>query len=240
MQIEDIQGDPKRRSGWLIPVAVFFATACLSALVFAYYLVPDSGGFGVELPAPTDSTAPIALAIGQTRFQVPANYLPLASTREGGDTGRIAIAALLPDFVGHTSANAEAFVEMGPAARSVSIDLRGAPVPAPEAARMDRVYLVQTVDRAGTPGPYGLRQYAFRADSGYHNQDLLVGATDSGTVILLCTKPAPEVAAPSCMRDTALAPDLALSYRFRRAQLANWRTIEAGARALVTRFTVKS
>jgi hypothetical protein len=234
--IESIGGEARRRSGRLIPLAVFFSTAWLSAVVLAYYFVPDPGGLGVELPAPTDATRAIALSTGMSRFQIPANYLPLATTRKGGPMPAIAITALLPDLSGYTLGSAEAFADTGANARIVAIRLRGAPVPPPESDRMQRIYLPQIADAGGAPGPFGLRQYAFRANSGYHNQDLLVGRTASGTVILLCTKADPEVAAPSCMRDTALAPGLAMSYRYKRAQLKDWQAIDAKVRALVTGF----
>jgi hypothetical protein len=237
--IDGITRGARQRSGWLIPLAVFFATACLSALVLAYYFVPEGSALGVELPAPTGATGSVALSLGAARFRIRANYLPLASTRKGGAVAIIPIAALLPDLSGYSASAADAFADHSAGARVVAISLRATAIPPPEAERLRRIYLLQTLDRTGAPGPFGLYQYAFRADSGYHNQDLFVGRTNSGMVILLCTKADPEVAAPSCMRDTALAPDLAMSYRFKRAQLKAWRSIDAKVRALVTRFHAK-
>src|SRR6266446_164933 len=90
---EEFGGPARRRSGWLIPLAVFFVTACLSALVLAYYFAPAPPG-------------------------------------------------------------------------------------------LERVYLSQIENPKGQPGPYGLRQYAFRADSGYHDQDLFVGSDTAGSMVL--------------------------------------------------------
>jgi hypothetical protein len=80
----------------------------------------------------------------------------------------------------------------------------------------------------------------FRADSGYHDQDLFAGTLDTGAlVLLLCNKPGPDTPSPNCMRDTAFGDGLALSYRFKRTQLAQWREIDAGVRALLAKFRDK-
>lgn len=229
-------GLAKRRTGWVMPMAVFFVTACASALVLAYYVLPDSGELGVELPAPSAGTREVALAIGGTRFRIPANFLPLASTRRGGSVGSIAMAALLPNLAGYSIDDAPAFADNGATSRVVAIGLHGAPVPPSEDERLARIYLPQVQDTGGTPGPYGLMRYAFRADSGYHAQELFVGETPAGKAIFLCTRLDAGAPAPNCMRDTALAPDLALSYRFKRESLKDWRAIEDGVRALTARF----
>jgi hypothetical protein len=238
-QVGDIEL-ARRRSGWLIPVAVFFVTACFSALVLAYYFAPDPGGLGIELPAPIDSTRPVDLSVGETRFRIPANYLPLASTRKGGQAESIPISVLFPELSGHTLATADAFADDGPNSRVIAVALRGALPPVSEDDRLARIYLPQVTDKGGAAGPYGLRQYSFRADSGYHMQELFVGRSDSGTVLLLCTRTDSAAAAPNCMRDTGLAPGLSMSYRFRRASLKDWREIDAKMRALIERFEVKS
>ena len=69
---------------------------------------------------------------------------------------------------------------------------------------------------------------------------MFVGMTESGAIVLLCTKLAPGVAAPSCLRDMPLGEGLSLSYRFRRAHLAEWRKIDSGIRARVASFMQRS
>ena len=232
-------GQAKQRSGWLIPLAVFFITACLSALVLAYYFVPEPVRLAEELPAPTDATRAVAIVGGDTQFRIPANYLPLASARQGGASTKIVLAALLPDFDGYDLGSADAFADNGPESRVVGITLHATAVPPPEQQRIERIYSAQLADKDGKPGPYGFREYAFRADSGYHDQDLFVAQTDAGPAIFLCTKIGPDVVSPSCMRDVAFTPGLGLSYRFRRAYLKDWRDIDAKARALVAKFVDK-
>ena len=98
-------GEPtKRRSGWLIPLAVFFVTACLSALVLAYYFAPAPPGLAQEQPAPTDANRPVALSLGSTGLRIPANYILLASARRGGHAARRAFQCRADRACRHLSA----------------------------------------------------------------------------------------------------------------------------------------
>jgi hypothetical protein len=236
---DDFGGPAKQHSGWLIPLAVFFVTACLSALVLAYYFAPASPGLAEERSAPTDATRDIALVLGPTRFRIPANYLPIASQRRGGAMNDLTLIAMLPDLKGYTLDAAPDLTINGPDSRVIGIMLKTGPTVLPEGDRLERIYMGQVVDPKGEPGPYGLRQYVFRADSGYHDQDLFVGASEAGTAVLLCTKLAPDVISPGCLRDIPLGGGLSLSYRFKRGQLAQWRTIDAGVRARIASFVQK-
>ena len=95
---------------------------------------------------------------------------------------------------------------------------------------MSRVYLSQIESPVASPGPYGLKQYRFRADSGYHDQDLFVSETDKAPMIFLCNKPGPDTPSPNCLRDTSLDGTIGFSYRFKRAELAQWKTIDSADR----------
>jgi hypothetical protein len=236
---DEFGGRAKQRSGWLIPLAVFFVTACLSALMLAYYVTPGPPGLGQEQPAPTDATRMIALSVGPARFRIPANYILLASARRGGAVNELALIAMLPDLQGYTLGAAPDLTANAPDSHAVHVMLKSGQRLLPEKERIDRIYMAQVENAQGRPGPYGLRQYAFRADSGYHDQDLFVAATNEGPILFLCTKLAPDVASPNCLRDLPLADGVSLSYRFKRAHLGEWRKIDPGVRARIVEFMEK-
>ena len=236
---DDFGGPVKQHSSWLIPLMVFFVTACLSALVLAYYFAPASPGLVQEQSAPTDATRTIAVSVGATRFRIPANYIAMASQRRDGVTNDLALIATLPDLKGYTLDAAPDLTANGPDSRVIDIMLKNGRPVLPEQDRLDRIYMGQVIDPKGKPGPYGLRQYAFRADSGYHDQDLFVGSSDTGPAVLLCTKLAPDVVSPGCLRDMPLGGGLSLSYRFKRGHLREWRVIDAGVRARIDAFAQK-
>jgi hypothetical protein len=233
---DDFGGPATQHSGWLLPLVVFFVTACLSALILAYYFARPSTSLVDEQPAPTDATRIIALSVGTTRFRVPANYIALASQRRGGAADELTLIATLPDLKGYTLDVASDLTANGPDSRVIDIRVKTGRTVLPEQDRFTRIYLEQVADPKGVAGPYGLRQYAFRADSGYHDQDLFVGTDDAGSQVLLCTKLAPNVVSPSCLRDIPLGHGLSLSYRFKRGHLREWRAIDNGIRARLTMF----
>ena len=237
---EEFGGPARRRSGWLIPLAVFFVTACLSALVLAYYFAPAPPGLAQEQPAPTDATRPVGLSLGSTQLRIPANYILLASARRGGAANELALIAMLPDLQGYTLGAAQDLTANAPDSRVVNLMLKIVQGLLPEQERLERVYMTQVENPKGQLGPYGLRQYAFRADSGYHDQDLFVGSDTAGPMVLLCTKLASDIPSPSCLRDMPLGNGLALSYRFKRAHLAQWRAIDTRIRALMGAFVEKT
>ncbi len=95
---DEFGGLAQQRSSWLIPLVVFFVTACLSAIVLAYYFAPGPPGLGQEMPSPTDTTRPVTLTLGPQHFRIPANYILLSSARRGGALNELSMAAVLPEF----------------------------------------------------------------------------------------------------------------------------------------------
>src|SRR5882672_1186021 len=139
---DEFGGPAKRRSGWVIPLAVFFVTACLSALVLAYYFAPAPPGLAQEQPAPTDANRSVELALGATRLKIPANYILLVSARRGGAVNELALIAMLPDFEGYTLGAAQDLTTNAPDSRIINLMLKGE-VLLPEQERLERVYMAQ-------------------------------------------------------------------------------------------------
>jgi hypothetical protein len=105
-----------------------------------------------------------------------------------------------------------------------------------ESDKLSRIYLAYVTDAKGRAGPFGLTQYTFRENTGYRNEDLFVGQSPTGPVVLRCVRFSPEVPSPSCLRDLPIAPNVAMSYRFKRAHLAQWSEIGRGILNLVMTF----
>jgi len=228
----------KERSGWLIPLGVFFVTSCLSALVLAYYFAPGHATLGQELPSPTDATRRIALSVGAVNFHIPANYLPYPSTRSGGTQQEVTLAALLPDLAGFTLGATSEFEANAADSPVIYLTLKSR-IPLPEHERFARIYRAQVQDEYGQEGPYGLRVYEFPADSGYHNQNLFFSQADAASAAIICDKPDPNTPSPNCLRDLPLGGGLGVSYRFKRSRLAAWRQIDKDIRALIAGFVDK-
>jgi hypothetical protein len=233
-------GLAKHRSGWFAPAIAFFVTACLSAVVFAYYFAPGPPGLGEELPEPTDATRPVALMIGSTRFRIPANYVLLTSARRGGTLSEVALAAMLPRLEGYSLSTAKEFAGNTADSPIINLKIRGERAPLPESERLDRIYRFQVEDQQGEREADGLMRFTFRPDSGYRGQELFAGAIDGQPMVILCDRSAPDTPSPNCLRDIPYGEGLGLSYRFKRAHLARWREIDDTVKELLRGFAGKN
>jgi hypothetical protein len=226
----------RKRSGWLIPVSVFAVTFVLSALILLFYLAPNGPGLFEEQAAPTSRSDIVTLSVAGRPFAIPANYLIYDSARTGGERKEIALFALLPDLSGWSNWAADEFASNTAESRVAYLTIHKEQHGLKESDKLARVYLDYVADRKGGEGPYGLRQYVFRPDIGYRSEDLFVGQTAAGPVVLRCVKLTPEVPSPSCLRETLLAPGVSLSLRFKRAHLEDWQDVAAKTDKLMAAF----
>ena len=228
----------KEHSGWWAPLAVAAAVILLSLFVLVYYFLPNPASFIEEHPSPSSRIDRVSVRVGGLSLAIPANYLVFASARKGGSRPEIDIAVSLPDFRGYSETERLLFNASGANSPVVHIKIREDSYNVPEAVRISRVYLEQVADPRGARGPFALSQYQFRDDSGYRGEDLFVGRDGSTIVVLLCERPGSDVPSPNCLRDYPLRSGAALSYRFKRSHLAQWREIASGVRHLVAAFEI--
>jgi hypothetical protein len=230
----------RRHSGWLLPLGVFVVTLILSALVLLYYLRPAPAKLRAEQTMPTTATHIVALRVHGQPFFFPDNYTMFERTRRGGARATVALFAKLPQMSGYTRRDAALFMSNATDSPIVYILIREDKFRLSAAERLDQIYMPYIASRQGTPGPFGLTQYAFRDDSGYRRNDLFVGETPDGPLMLLCVRFSKDVTSPNCLAiDRPLAHDVSISYRFKRSRLAHWRTILNKVKALAIRFEKK-
>lgn len=228
--------DVRQHSGWLIPFVVFVVTAGLSALFLLFYLVPAPTSFIEEHPAPTPRTEAVSLQLGTLKLAIPANYIVYRSARQGGTRKDIALFTLLPDFRGYSTDEAQTFGDNSADSPVVYILVREEQLNLNEAERLKRIYMNYVTDPAGKRGPFGLTQYTFRDDSGYRGEDLFVGQRRDSLVVMRCWRFSQDVPSPGCLRDQRLTRNVAMTYRFKRANLGQWREIADGVNALIAGF----
>jgi hypothetical protein len=233
---EDADDTVRKRSGWWIPLGVFLVIVVLSLLFLLYYLAPTPPPLFSEQESPTSSTEPVTLEIGGLKLRVPQNYLRYDSARMGGRRREIALFAMLPDLSGWSNWDAQTFVDDGPRSRLVRMEIREDPSSLGEAEKLRRIYLAYVADPKPAPDQFELQHYAFRGESGYHNQDLFVGPTPRGPAVMRCERITPENASPNCYREMPLPKGAELTYRFKRSKLNHWREIDEAANRLMAEF----
>src|SRR5262249_9952277 len=156
----------------------------LSAIILVYYLAPNPQTFVNEQPAPTSDPSLVALRVHGLKLWIPANYIQFQSVRQGGARRDVSLVAILPDLAGWSTNEAQTFAANTADSPVVYLLIRDEEVNRSEADRLARIYLNYVTDQKGAPGPFGLTQYTFRDDSGYRAEDLFVGQTAAGPVIL--------------------------------------------------------
>jgi hypothetical protein len=226
-----------QHSGWLIPAAFLCAILLLSGLFLGWYLRP-----GPKVgAAPTDQDTLVGLTMGGVAFTIPANYIQNAAARSGGTQTSISLAALFPSWHGYSDGEANAFADNAPDSPVVRLALRDDANPLDASARLTRIYQPYIVNPEGAPGPFGLTQYGFAANSGYEREDLFAGRDNGKLLLFLCEQPAPDLPSPNCLAtDQPLGKSVSLSWRFKRAYLARWRELSGGVAALMARFETKT
>jgi hypothetical protein len=232
MTIQDQREETHGHSGWLLPLAIGFAILLLSGLFLGWYLRP-----GPKVEQATDQPTPVELTVGGQAFAIPANYIANPGARGGGDQASVTMAALFPSWHGYSDADARLFSGNAADSPVIRLTLRGNAGALSTADRLSRIYLPYVADQTGGAGPFGLTQYGFRPDSGYARNELFVGHADSGPLLLLCEKDAPDLPSPNCVAmERPIGKGLSLSWRFKRAYLARWREMAAGVQILVHKF----
>jgi len=225
-----------QHSGWLIPLGVALVILALCGMFLLYYLRPVSGTFRDNRP--TAAATRVALTVRGVSLSIPANYIETRGARGGGDMDVVPVFALLPDMRGYSDTDRAAFASNAPDSAVLHLQIKADTNSLDPASRFTRIYRPYMVDPQGTPGPFGLTRYEFRADSGYGRNDLFVGPdANHGTLLLLCERPAQDLPSPNCLAiDRPIAPNVNLAYRFKRSQLAQWRLIDNGVSRLVSSF----
>ncbi|MGH6888662.1 MAG: hypothetical protein ACREHF_05625 [Rhizomicrobium sp.] len=223
-------------SGWVLMMAVGAAMAVLCVIFLLYYLAPPPTVLMEEHVSPSARIYPVYLRLAGLRLDIPANYLPYASERSGGGREQIVLYAELPDFRGYSGREAATFRDNDARSAILHILIKKEEYEIAESSRLDRIYLDAVRNRHGRKGPFGLVEYTFRNDSGYRGEDLFVGGTSKGIVVMRCTRPGAELPSAHCLREFQFAPDVSLSYRFALSQLSAWRRIADGVNRLAESF----
>ena len=229
------QSEIHQHSGWLIPLGVGLVILALCGLFLLYDLRPGIGLF--RNVSPTANAQAVKLVVQGISFTIPGNYLDSRSSRRGGDVDVVALSALLPDMRGYSADEAGLFLSNAPDSPVVHLILRGDTDSLSGADRLARIYLPYVSAPQGAAGEFGLTRYTFRDGTGYERNDLYVGDSGQGPLLLLCERPAQDLPSPNCLAiDHPVAQGVTLSYRFKRAQLSGWRDIAKGVDRVVANF----
>lgn len=222
-----------QHSGWLVPLGLFGVVVALSGFFLLYYLRPPPAPFRDNRP--TAAATMVNLRVRGIVLHIPARFIEARAVRAGGDRDTVSLFAALPDMRGYTAAEDSLFASNASDSPIVHILIRTDANGMDTQTRLRRIYMPYIAEPKGEPAPFGLTRYGFRADSGYGRSDLYVGKGNGP--LLLCEQPAQDLPSPNCLAiDRPIAQGVSLSYRFKRARLADWQAVAAGVNRLISDF----
>jgi hypothetical protein len=233
-------GEVHAHSSWILP-AIFLVVAGLIGIGFyILFTGPTVDDLQGNTAWPTAATDTADIRIDNAVFRVPANYTKLRRSRSDGDADDIPMHALLPNLAPWTQAQAKEFNSNSWNARVVQILLAVDHAKLTYQDKFDRGIRPRSSTPDGIPGPHGLTTYKFDAGTGYENTEWLTATLEDGSrFVMRCDAAATGNFGSSCMRVTRLKDGIGLTYKYKRAYLAQWKEIDAKVMAKVEGFRVK-
>lgn len=234
-------GEVHAHSSWMLPAILLVLAVLIGAGVF-YYLTGPSVVEEIQgsVPAPTASKETANIRIDGVLFRIPANYTKYRRSRYDGDQDDVPMHALLPNMSPWSPGDAAAFESNAPNARVVQFTLAIDHATLTYQEKFERGIKPAALIADGEPGPFGLTQYKFGKGTGYENTEWFTAKLEDGSdLVMRCDASANPDFGSSCMRVTRLPNNVGLTYKFKRAHLAQWKQIEAGVMGLIASFRPK-
>jgi hypothetical protein len=234
-------GEVHAHSSWMLPAILLGLAVVVAGVV--YYLLTDPPVVDTiqgNVYAPTASAATADIRIDGVLFRVPANYTKFGRSRYNGDHDDVPMHALLPNMSPWSPGDAIAFASNAPDARVIHFTLAIDHASLTYQEKFERGIRPAAQNPHGEPGPFGLTQFKFGPGTGYENTEWFIARLEDGSdLVMRCDASANADFGSSCMRVARLPDNVGLTYKFKRAHLAQWKQIEAGVQGLVASFRAK-
>lgn len=225
----------------MLPAILLVLAVAIGAAVF-YYLTGPSVVDEIQgnLPAPSASAATADIRIDGVLFRIPASYTKFRRSRYDGDQDDVPLHALLPNMSPWSPGDAAAFESNAPDARVVHFTLALDRASLTYQEKFERGIKPAAQIPDGEPGPFGLTQFKFGKGTGYESTEWFTAKLEDGSdLVMRCDASANPDFGSSCMRVTRLPDSVGLTYKFKRAHLAQWKQIDAGVMGLIAAFRPK-
>jgi hypothetical protein len=212
-----------RRNGAFVLFAAFFVgTAAIAVALVAYLLaprVPDTG--------PPAESPPLPIVVAGQVFNVPADAIRIPLQRHAGPQERIDLAYLWPELTPPQSHVAGA----GP---RLFVTIEAAQTTLSPAQRLRSVY-PRYVDEAPVVDPGGLTVSAFAEGTPYQGEDVIYDANAPDRFLVRCSRPHSGPTLAMCLYERPVGA-AAVTFRFSREWLADWRGVMAAVDRLIDRW----
>ena len=224
---------------WVFPITMLLAFVLSAVLAYLFYFGPNVRDISGLAYAPTDDAARVKVDVGGTLFAVPAHYTRHRQARRGNEVAYASFHALLPDMKPWREQDAEAFLATGADSQLLEITIRATERSLAPEAVFETIYRPYLAG-GGTVRDDGLQGYSFRGDAPYAKKEIF-RALSEGTreereaaPLFICDRI--ETPSPNCESRFDLGNKAQASYRFKRAHLADWETIDRQVKDKIRNF----
>lgn len=213
-------------------VRVFYIFAAFALLSVGISAGGKALGRSIAMAGHTDDPSLHEIVVGNNVLAVPANAIRFESARRDGVASKLDLYLRWPDLEGYTDEGREDFNNAGETRTILFLSFAEKMMSRDMSGRLEPIYR-SLIEETGKPAPGGLTEYRFTERSGYLNEILVVGDRPAeGSFVARCLSgPSGADSLAPCERDVHLGEELALTYRFPRDLLSDWREMDAAVLA---------
>lgn len=222
-----------RRAGLLL--LVFLVIAGLAAIAWAVNDAIDRHHDRIALKGLNGKPAPVAVTIGSEALVIPANLIRSPTDRRGGLVTAMDLLVLWPSLDGFSEERAEVFRDGSPRAPLIYVTITEAETTPDPITRLNDIYSLY-FNGPAFPGPGHLVGRRMGADSPYKGEIVYFEPRVAEPYVVRCIAEETEEIPATCMREVDIGHGLTMVYRFNRAWLGDWRTMDDRLRRLVGQF----
>lgn len=211
---------------------VFYGFAAVALLSVAISIGGKWFGRSIVMAGHTDDTMLYEVVIGNDVITAPANAIRFERSRRNGIAERLDLYFHWPEMRGYTAETRDDFNNAGTEKRIIFMGLEQRIMSRDMGGRFEPIYKA-LIAQPGVRAPGGLTIYDFKESTGYLNEVLAVAERPGKTPFVarcLSGSSAAESLAP-CERDIQVGDDLAVTYRFPRELLVDWRKLDQAVTA---------
>jgi len=206
-----------------VPIVVIMVL-CVLALAYVTYVLRPRLDFA---PAAAD-VPPLPIMIADTLFRVPPRAIRFAVQRRAGTQERLDLAFFWPALTPAADPTNE---DLTAAAGRLFVTIAPGDGGLAPAERLKNIYPRYISPNRGT-GPDGLSAIAFLDDSPYQGEDVLFDEVAPHRFLARCTRDRGATAG-SCLYERSFGKT-AITFRFARTLLTQWRDLPAGFDRMLT------
>jgi hypothetical protein len=215
-----------RRRGVFALFALSFASIAALAVGAAVYLMQPRWS---EAPEPVDAP-PLPIVVAGLVFNVPAAAIRIAVQRRAGPQERIDLAYQWPEL---TPPDSHAPPTAGTPAR-LFVTVEASQGTLPPAERLKSIY-PRYIDAPSVTEPGGLTLAPFADGTPYQGEDVMYDASAPERFLVRCSRARGDLTLAMCLYERPFGA-AALTFRFPRDWLTDWRAVETGIDQLIDRW----